>query len=134
MITPNEFDTTKRGKGKTLHIIDDEKSFVEVTKILLEMAGYNVLIANDGIDGIRAFNRDIKKIDAVICDLNMPKLGGHAAIKTFLSLKPEVKILVISGSIMEEDIPTYLEPKKVEFLRKPFLTETLLETLDHLLN
>jgi len=133
MKTPDELTDPFKGNGETLLIIDDEDSFVEVTKILLEMAGYVVIIARDGLDGIRQFEKNREKIDAIICDLNMPKLGGNAAVQTFLSLKPGIKILIISGSIMEEDMPTNLIPGKIEFLRKPFLTEKLLETLRELL-
>ncbi|MFA6456598.1 MAG: response regulator [Bacteroidota bacterium] len=133
MKTPDELTEPYKGNGETLLIIDDEPSFVEVTTILLELAGYQVIFARDGLDGIRCFEENKEKIAAVICDLNMPKLGGHAAIHTFLTLKPGIKILVISGSIMEEDMPTYLIPGEIEFLRKPFLTEKLLETLQFLL-
>ncbi|MFA5834027.1 MAG: response regulator [Bacteroidota bacterium] len=132
-MTSHDRRTSTISKAKTLLIIDDELSFVEVTKILMEIAGYKVLTAYDGLEGITAFKKNLETVDVIICDLNMPKLGGHKAIHSFLSLKPTIKILVISGSIMEEDIPTYLEPGKIEFLRKPFLTDTLLETISHLL-
>lgn len=133
MMFSDDLHTVKARSGKTLLIIDDEISFVEVTKILLEMAGYTVYTAYDGLEGIDKFKENQNDIDLIICDLNMPKLGGHNAAHTFLSLRPTIKILMISGSIMEEDVPKYLVPHKVEFLRKPFLTETLLAILERLL-
>ena len=129
MIVRDDFDRSQRSKGETLLIIDDETSFVDVTKILMEIAGYTVLTASDGLEGIAAFKEHISIIDVVICDLHMPKLGGHMAVQSFLTLKPDIKILIISGSIVEEDIPRYLVPGKIEFMHKPFLTETLLEKL-----
>jgi DNA-binding NtrC family response regulator len=134
MTVLDDLQKSQTSKGETLLVIDDETSFVDVTKILLEIAGYKILTANDGLEGISAFKENIDIIDVVICDLHMPKLGGHMAVQSFLSLKPEIKILIISGSIVEEDIPRYLEPGKIEFLHKPFLTDTLLEKIRSMLH
>ena len=134
MIVLDDFKRSQTSKGETLLIIDDETSFVDVTKILMEIAGYKIFTANDGLEGITAFKENIDIIDVVICDLHMPKLGGHMAVKLFLTLKPEIRILIISGSIVEADIPTYLVAGKIEFLHKPFMTETLLEKLRSLLS
>lgn len=122
-----------RGDGETILIIDDEASFVEITKILLSHSGYTILTAKNGMEGIEQFKNNIQSIKIVVCDLNMPKMGGNSAIQTFLSLNPEIKILIISGSIEEDKIPKYLKPGKIEFLHKPFMTETLLQILARLL-
>lgn len=134
MTQVDSFLETLRGKGETLLIIDDEVSFVEITKILMNLAGYEVLTAFDGLEGIEVFKATLDKVRLIICDLNMPKLGGHSLIHALIALQPEIKILIISGSIVDEDIPTFLEPKKIEFLRKPFLNETLLNTLRRMLD
>lgn len=134
MTRGDEFQSILSGNGETLLIIDDETAFVEITKILLNLAGYEVLTAQNGVEGIDVFNLNIDKISMIICDLNMPKMGGHTLIHSLLAIKPEIKILIISGSIVDADIPTFLEPKKLEFLRKPFLNDSLLETLHRMLH
>ncbi len=133
MTYKDDINDALKGKGETILIIDDETSFVEVTKILLQLSGYTIITAKNGIEGIHQFKSNIDAIKVVICDLNMPKMGGKSAVQTLLELNPAIKILIISGSIQEEDIPNYLEPGKIGYLQKPFLTETLLETLKKML-
>lgn len=121
------------GNGETILIIDDEVSFVEITKLLLELEGYTILTAYDGVEGISVFNANIEQISIIICDLNMPKLGGRPLLQKFLEIEPKTKILIISGSIDEDYIDQYLISGKFEFLQKPFLIETMLETLKKML-
>ncbi len=121
------------GNGETILLIDDETTFVEVTKLLLEFHGYTILTAYDGVEGIAVFNANKEQINIVVCDLNMPKLGGRTILQKFFEIAPEVKILIISGSIEEDYLIQYLIPGKIEFLQKPFLTERMLETLKKML-
>ncbi|MDP1677378.1 MAG: response regulator [Bacteroidota bacterium] len=121
------------GNGETILFIDDETAFVEVTKLLLKLFGYNILIAYDGVEGISVFKANREQINIIVCDLNMPKLGGKAMLQKFLEIDPAIKILIISGSIEEDYLAQYLCPEKIEFLQKPFLTERLLETLKKML-
>jgi two-component system cell cycle sensor histidine kinase/response regulator CckA len=121
------------GNGQTILLIDDEVSFVEITKLLLELDGYTILTAYDGDEGIAVFNANKKQINITICDLNMPRLGGRTILQKFLEIDPAIKILIISGLIEEDYLTQYLVSEKIEFLQKPFLTETLLETLKKML-
>ncbi len=133
MTNQDDLNNEPRGDGELILIIDDESSFVEITKILLTNSGYTILTAKNGFEGIVQFKNNIQSVKVIVCDLNMPKMGGNTAVQTFLSLNPEIKILIISGSVEEDKIPKYLEPGKIEFLHKPFMTETLLQILARLL-
>ncbi len=133
MTQADEFNEALRGSGETILLIDDEPSFVEITKILLNLAGYEVLTASNGIEGVDVFKNYLQNVNVVICDLNMPKLGGNQLLQTLLSINPQIRILIISGSILDEDIPLFLMPGKIEFLRKPFHNKTLLEAIKSLL-
>lgn len=133
MIVIDDLPFSLKGKGETLLIIDDEPSFVEVTKILLEISGYQVLGAKNGLEGIEVFKNHSDAIDVIICDLHMPVLGGSEAINKILEIEPAIKVILISGSIEKNDIPPILIPGRIEFLNKPFHTETLLTTLRTLL-
>jgi two-component system cell cycle sensor histidine kinase/response regulator CckA len=115
----NKFSTATEANllsdnGETILIIDDEVAFVEVTKLLLEYHGYTTLTAYDGVEGISVFNANKEQIKIIICDLNMPKLGGRTILQKFVEIEPEVKILIVSGSIEEEYLTEYLVPGKIE--------------------
>ena len=82
---------------------------------------------------LNPLNGNKEQINIVICDLNMPKLGGRTILQKFLEIDPAIKILIISGSIEEDYLVEYLVSGKIEFLQKPFLTKRLLEALKKML-
>ena len=65
--------------AKTILIIDDSTAVRQLSSILLEKAGYEVIEAKDGKDGLQKL--DGRKIDLIICDLNMPNMDGATFVK-----------------------------------------------------
>ncbi|MCW8922425.1 MAG: response regulator, partial [Gammaproteobacteria bacterium] len=55
--------------------VDDTKSILAVMKTVLKVAGYNILTAGDGVEGMAVLNSG-KQVDLVITDLNMPNMDG----------------------------------------------------------
>ena len=121
-----------KGNGETILVIEDEEILAEITKITLELYGYTVLTAKDGVEGIELFIRNKNTIQAVICDLNMPLIDGNTTLQTILKTKPDIKILIVSGSIETEKIPHFSESVKYAYLQKPYRMETLIKTLQQL--
>lgn len=75
--------------------IDDEMIGLRVRRILLERAGYIVLGALDGTEGIELFSRH--PIDAVVLDYAMPGMNGAEVATRLRKLRPEVPILLLSA-------------------------------------
>ena len=121
-----------KGNGETILVIEDEEMLVEVTKISLEMNGYSVISAANGIEGINKFSELQESISAVVCDINMPHLDGISALQSILSLKPDVKIIVVSGSIETDLNPELLKLPSAIFLQKPYRAEKLILALQKL--
>ena len=61
---------------KTILIIEDERSIQKVIKAFLEEAGYQVILAGDGLEGIEKFRKHSP--DLVLLDLLLPKIDGFA--------------------------------------------------------
>lgn len=59
--------------------IDDSRTIRDLVRLTLEGAGMDVTLAEDGVDGVAAFQRD--RFDAVITDINMPRLDGFGVIE-----------------------------------------------------
>lgn len=76
-------------------IIDDEKMMREVLRDTLEGAGYRVLEADDGVQGVELFCRHCP--DLVITDILMPNKGGLHVIAEVRKLHPGAKIVAMSG-------------------------------------
>lgn len=81
-------------------VIDDDENVRDILQRLLSRKGYEVLVAADGVQGIRAFRQQVaeeRPVDVVITDILMPEKEG---LETILELRREfqdVKIIVISG-------------------------------------
>lgn len=61
--------------SKTVLVVDDSKAILSLMRNVLEVAGYNVLIASDGSEGLDLLKSG-KHVDIVITDLNMPIMDG----------------------------------------------------------
>lgn len=77
--------------------IDDELIGLRVRRILLERAGYTVLGALDGSEGIELFARH--PIDAVVLDYAMPGMNGAEVAARLREMRPEVPILLLSAYV-----------------------------------
>ncbi|MFA6541184.1 MAG: response regulator, partial [Bacteroidota bacterium] len=120
--------------GETVLVIDDEVVLVEIATISLELSGYKVISASDGIEGIQRFLEYKDTVSAVVCDWNMPHMGGNSAIQSILYARPDMKIIIVSGS-MEFNAAEHLPGStNAIFLQKPYRSEKLLEALHYLLN
>jgi DNA-binding response OmpR family regulator len=76
-------------------VIDDERMVRETLKIILTAAGHEVLLADDGYQGIKAFNESAP--DLVITDILMPEKEGMETIRELRQSRPDLPIIAISG-------------------------------------
>ena len=77
--------------------IDDELIGLKVRKILLERAGYTVVSALEGKEGIDIFSRE--PVSAVVLDFAMPGMNGAEVASRMREIKPEVPILLLSAYV-----------------------------------
>ena len=82
--------------------VDDEEPGLKVRRILLESAGYKVLTASSGREGIELFKTAI--VDAAILDYWMSGLNGVATARELKRMNPSVPIMILSayGTILDE--------------------------------
>ena len=104
---------------ETILLVEDEDTVRSLLKEVLEMAGYTVLAARHGRQALRIAERYRGGVDLVVTDVVMPFLGGKQLIERLRCLRPNLKVLIISGylnqSVSEESgVGVY------PFLSKPF--------------
>ena len=80
---------------KRILVIDDEPEIRELIKAKLERGGYEVELASDGVEGVKAFHA--KPADLLITDIVMPEKEGIEVIQELVSEYPNLKIIAISG-------------------------------------
>lgn len=104
---------------ETILIVDDQETIWDFLIEALQELGYSVLLAENGIDAVEIYRCNPHEIDLVLLDMIMPKMGGH---KTFFQLKaidPNVRVLLSSGYVSEDEVKDLLEQGAVGFLPKP---------------
>ena len=111
----------------TILVVDDEDTVRSVMKRILVRAGYTVLTAEDGIEGVAAFRAHRQEIRAVILDVTMPRMGGEEAYRQLRQIDPEVRVLLASGYSEQEATSQFAGKGLMGFVEKPFTPQTLLE-------
>ena len=110
-------------------IVDDEDSVRSVTKRMLQLNGFEVLVARDGLEGIELFSRDGDRIEIVLLDMTMPRMGGDEVLKQIRIAKPLVRVVLMSGYSRREAGPLLGDGSITGFLQKPFTFAQLKEQL-----
>jgi len=114
-----------RGTGLVL-VVDDEENMRRVVKMALERAGFKVLTAVDGPEGVKLFREHKDRVVLVILDMTMPRLSGAETCRELRQIRPDVRVLFTSGYNEQEAITGGGEQGLTGFLQKPFRMETLL--------
>ena len=90
---------------KTILLVDDEIEIIDIQKRYLIQAGYQVLVARDGLEGLDIFRK--KTVDLIITDIMMPKMDGYKATQKIRHLpdkdKACIPIIAMTASAFEED-------------------------------
>lgn len=124
---------TVKGAGELILLVDDETAVRELGKLTLEDAGFRVIVAEDGIQGLSAYAKQPDAISLVISDVMMPNMDGAAMAQAIRHIKSHAKIIGISG-IMEIDEQVALMKNYANAtLNKPFNASSLLNTVKKVL-
>jgi CheY-like chemotaxis protein len=112
-----------------LLLIDDDESVRAVTAAVLRGAGYDVLVASDGAEGLSLFRQHREKIRLALTDLAMRYQDGPYTIERLRELAPNLQIVALTG-LTGDHKELDLEKLKINgLLRKPFTTQDLLALL-----
>jgi two-component system cell cycle sensor histidine kinase/response regulator CckA len=99
-----------------------------------EGAGYRVLQADDGQDAIAKFLEHQETIDLLVFDVIMPKRDGKSAYEEIRKLRPDMKVLFMSGYTKDIVITKGVLEDEVFFLAKPFKPQELLLLIREILD
>ncbi len=111
-------EKVERGRKRIL-LIDDSKVTTQVLDIALKKEGFEVLVAGDGIEGLKL--AVTHHPDLIVCDLFMPRMDGYAfmlALKTHAGMAAIPVILMTAKASMEEEHKA-LKAGFVDFIGKP---------------
>src|SRR5229473_5853295 len=119
---------------ETVMVVEDEVALRELTCVLLEDAGYTVLESSGAEDALETAKDTQCKIDLLLTDIVMPRLDGRELANQMVSLRPDLKVLYMSGYTDAIIVDRGVLTQGTVLVQKPFTKRTLLqkvrETLD----
>jgi CheY-like chemotaxis protein len=111
-------------------VIDDEDVVRRTAKTTLERNGFDILLAENGFEGVQLFQALANKICAVLLDLTMPGLGGEETLRQIQAIRPEARVILSSGFNEVEVIRKFAGKGLAGFLQKPYTSRALMEKLN----
>jgi len=106
-----------------LLLAEDETMLRLLATEMLEEAGFQVFEAADGVEGLELL-KSHPEISLLVSDIKMPRMDGYALAEAGLALKPDLKILLMTG-YAQAPPPALLKQAEVQILHKPFNLERL---------
>lgn len=116
-------------KTKTIMIVDDELMILDMVGDALKyFFGYDVVIANGGIEAIDQYKEQWSKIDCVLLDMKMPGMSGCEVYDHLKQINPNIKVVVMSGYCEEQD-KIKMKACGCGYLQKPARPEEINEAI-----
>jgi YesN/AraC family two-component response regulator len=114
-------------KGKIL-IVDDEDGIRELLVSEFSKLGYKTISAGNGEDALVKLSTE--KVQVVITDMKMPKLGGIDVLKAVKAKSPESEIIIITGHATIENALSAMRNGAYDFVQKPFNIDELVALVE----
>src|SRR5271163_5082789 len=86
-----------RSTDGTILIVEDQPGLRALTEEILSSAGYSILAASDGADALRIAEEYSGPIQLLLTDVTLPKIGGIETAARLHALRPDMKVLFMSG-------------------------------------
>src|SRR5437588_8739757 len=114
--------------AKTILVVDDDQELSDGLRLVLERQGYRVIQARDGQQGRQLVYQHHP--DLVILDMMMPRMGGYPVLEHFKGKTDAPPIIMITANegSRHKAYAEYLGV--VDYIRKPFAMERLLEAVE----
>ena len=111
--------------SETVLLVEDEDGVRALGRHILQGSGYTVLEARDGSEAVRVAEHHRGRIDLLVTDVVMPRMGGREVAERLVGLHPGVKVLFLSGYTDDAVVRHGILEAAVSFLQKPFSPASL---------
>src|SRR5262245_9567917 len=118
----------------TVLLVEDEDAVPSLTRHVLAACGYTVLEARDGAEAMLTAERHGGRIDLLLTDVVMPRMGGREVAERLQGLYPGMRVLFMSGYTDDAVVRHGILEKQVPFLQKPFTPAALAQKVREVLD
>jgi DNA-binding response OmpR family regulator len=132
MVEEKHQEKEQSPQRKRILLVDDDREIVESMQVALEAAGYQIVVARDGNQGLALAEREDP--DLVILDMMMPKRSGFLVLEKLRRTRSvPVRIIMVTANEGSRH-KAYAEMLGVDdYIRKPFAMDRLLASVERLL-
>jgi CheY-like chemotaxis protein len=116
-----------KGNREYILIVEDEREVAELASEMLVEEGYKVIIAYDGFQALKIYQKVGKKIGLVILDFFLPVMDGDAVFDELRGINPNINVVLSSGFAEQTTISAMLARGLRGFIPKPYSQAKLLE-------
>jgi len=109
-----------KGCGETILVLEDEAVVLDLTRIMLERMGYNVITASRPGEAMEVAKAHSGKIDLLLSDIIMPEMNGREFAEQLNDLYPDIKTLFMSGYTENVIAHHTILDNGLHFIEKPF--------------
>jgi len=128
-----EVEVPERG-GETILLAEDDKQLRELISSILQDFGYTVIAANNGEDAVKKFMENRDNIQLLLFDLVMPKKNGKEAYDEIRAMKPDVRIMFMSGYAPDIILEKGIIENGMSIISKPVSPVDLLKKIRSVLD
>jgi PAS domain S-box-containing protein len=121
-----------KGQGKVL-LVDDERVMRITAEALLHSFGYEVILAENGQEGLETFASSPDSVKLVVLDMMMPEMNGKDCFMAIRKIRPDIPVILASGFSGENDLKQMKKAGLNYFLQKPYDRNALAQALDKVL-
>jgi len=119
--------------NKTILWVDDEEMALEVWSLMRQKLGYTVLQARNGYEALKIFKKNKDRISLVLLDMRMPGMNGCEVYDRLKEIRPETKIILVSGYIDQHIIDELSRRDFNGYMAKPFRLKELSNKVEEVL-
>jgi two-component system, cell cycle sensor histidine kinase and response regulator CckA len=120
-------------RRRTILLVEDEAMVRDAARRILSGAGYTVIEAGSGEEGLAAGERHVGTIDLLLTDVVMPGIGGKTVAERLARVRPGTKVLFMSGYTDDAIVNHGVLEPGTQFLAKPFTHASLLAKVREML-
>ena len=127
--------TQALGGQETILVVEDEPSLRDLVREILQSYGYRVIEAAHGTEALKIWETRKDEIDLLFTDMMMPAgPSGRELAQRLMTEKPTLRVVYTSGYSVDVVAADFNFREGVNFLQKPYLPETLAQTIRNCLD
>lgn len=123
-----------RQGSETILLVEDDNGVRDLVRRELLKTGYQVIEAKNGVEACLTATQQNYHVDLLLTDVVMPGMNGRELAEHLAVIKPNLRVLFMSGYLDDISVNSGMDPHRTTFLQKPFTPDLLLRTVRALLD